>query len=162
MEAAIPGAEGATRTRAWVVVALFVATLTLGIVLLVAFDPDVQTINAYELAVRKGDAHAFLTGDYCFVALYALLTPIAIWRFGSALSGGRPPLWVMLAAVLLIGAGVFDLAENTLLWSAADIVSSRRVDAAHAVAIPKTVLFVGGALLALAVDYRAVRVLARR
>jgi hypothetical protein len=160
MEAAVSNREEETRARA--VVALFVATLALGIVLLVAFEPDVQTIDADELASRSDDARAFFIGDYFFIALYAVLSPIAIWRFGGALGSGRPPTWIMLAAWLLAGAGVFDAAENALLLSATGSSSPGTVDAAHAVAIPKTVLFVAGALFTLGVEYRAIRALARR
>jgi hypothetical protein len=162
MEATISGGEDATFTRARVVLALFVATLALGIILSVAFDPEVQTIDAKELPTRSGDARSFLIADFFFIVLYALLSPIAIWRFGSALGSGRPPAWIMLAALLLVGAGIFDAIENSLLLSATGSVSEGRVDAAHAVAIPKTVLFVGGALLTLAIEYRAIRMLARR
>ena len=139
--------------------ALFALTLALGIVLLIAFDPDVQTIDADELADRSDDARAFLAGDFLFVALYAVLSPIAIWRFGSTLGAGSPPRWMIVAVLLLVAAGAVDATENTLLLSSTGSVSTGRVDAAHALAIPKITLFVVGALLAIAAQVRAVQVL---
>ena len=147
--------------RARVVVALLVATLAVGLLLLVAFEPDVQTMDADELASRSDDARAFFTGDYVFILVYAVLSPIAIWRFGSALAGGSPPGWIKLTSVLLVGAGVVDGTENALLLAASDSPSQDTVDVAHAVAVPKVILFVAGAALALAVNVRAVRVLRR-
>ena len=147
------------RTGPVAVLAMFVATLALGIVLLVAFDPDVQTIDAEELVARKDDARAFLIADYVFVTFYAILSPLAIWRFGRSLGGGTPPGWIKLTALLLMAAGVVDATENTLLLSATDSVSEDAVDAAHGLEIPKVALFVAGAALAVAVNIRAVKVL---
>ena len=104
----------------------------------------------------------FLVADYLFIALYAILSPIAIWRFGSSINGGSPPLWIKLAALLLLAAGVVDATENTLLFSATDAVSEDAVDAAHSLEIPKVTLFTAGTLLAIAVNARAVRGLRRR
>ncbi len=148
---------GTTRSRAVLVLAMFAATMALGVVLLIAFDPDVQTIDAGGLVARSDDARAFFAGDYVFVLLYAVLSPLAIWRFGTALGDGAPPAWIKLTALLLVAAGVFDAIENALLLSATGSVSQGTVDAAHALAVPKTVLFIGGALLALAANFRALR-----
>ncbi|HYU59408.1 MAG TPA: hypothetical protein VEK39_01495 [Solirubrobacterales bacterium] len=147
------------RSRALAFVGLFAATLVLGIVLLIAFEPDIQDIDADELVARSDDARAFLAADYLFIVLYAILSPIAIWRFGTTLGDGSPPLWIRLAPLCLAAAGVFDAIENTLLLSATDSASSGAVDAAHAVAIPKVALFVAGAALAIAALVRAIQVL---
>jgi hypothetical protein len=146
-------APGEGERRAQVVLALLVATIALGVVLLVAFDPDVQTVDAGELVDRRDDARAFLVADYAFVVLYAVLSPLAIWRFGA-----RP---ARLAAPLLAAAGLVDATENTLLLAATGTVSEGAVDAAHALAVPKIALFVAGALLAMVVNVRAVQVLRR-
>ena len=152
---------GATRRRAGAVLLAFVATLALGLVLLVAFDPDVQTITAEELAARRADARAFLIADFVFVALYAVVSPVVIWRFGGTFAGGRPR-WVAAAALMLCCAGVVDAVENGLLLAGTGAVSHDAVDAAHALAIPKVALFGLGALLALAVNVRAAALRARR
>lgn len=130
------------RSRAWLVVACFVATLAFGLVLLLAFDSDIQQIDAAELVDRAGDARAFLIADLFFPLFYGLLTAVAQLRFGAALSrvegagDGRPPGWIVASAVLLVGAGIFDLAENVLLLTATGSESQGAVDVAHAVAIP--------------------------
>jgi hypothetical protein len=162
MEASTTPAATELRRRAVRVIALFVATLALGIALLAFFATDIQDIDADELASRSGEARAFLVGDYVFVVLYAILSPIAILRFGSVLGSGTPPAWIRLAAICLAGAGVFDLTENTLLFAATSSASQGAVDAAHAVAIPKVALFVAGTLLAIAANVRAVQVLRER
>jgi hypothetical protein len=149
-------------SRAIAVLIMFAATLALGIVLTVVFEPEIQTIDADDLVARSDDARAFLIADYAFVALYAILSPLAIWRFGSALAGGSPPGWIKLTAVLLMAAGLVDATENTLLLSATDSVSEGAVDAAHALEIPKVTLFVAGALLAIVANVRAARVLRHR
>ena len=142
-------------------VAAFAATLALGLVLLFAFEPDVQTIEAEDLVRREDDARGFLIADYLFIALYAVLSPIAQRRFGSAL--GRPGLGRLLrwAPLLMPAAGAVDAVENTLLLSATDSVYERTVDAAHALAVPKVVLFVAAALLSVGVLVRALRTLTR-
>jgi hypothetical protein len=162
MEAAAASADGAIRSRARAVLGLLAATLALGIVLLIAFEPDVQTIDAAELVERSDDARAFLIADYLFIALYALLSPIAIWRFGSALGAGTPPAWIRATALLLAAAGAVDATENTLLLSATGSVSEGAVDAAHGLEIPKVGLFLAGAALALVVNFRALQVLRGR
>ena len=141
---------------------MFAATLTMGIVLLVAFEPEVQTIDARELVDRRDDARQFLVADYLFVALYAILSPLAIWRFGASINPGSPPLWIKLTAVFLVAAGLVDATENALLLSATDAVSEGAVDAAHSLEIPKVTLFTAGALFAVAVNVRAVRELRSR
>jgi hypothetical protein len=141
------------------VLTLLVASVVLGIVLLVAFEPEIQDIGADELVARNDDARAFLIADYVFVVTYAVLSSIAIWRFGAALTGGSPPAWIKIAAALLLAAGLVDATENTLLLSATGSVSEGAVDAAHALAVPKVTLFVAGAALAIVVNVRAAQVL---
>jgi hypothetical protein len=155
------------RARAWAVVGCFAATLAFGLLLLIFFEPDVQEVDAAELADRAGEARAYLIADLFFPLFYGVLSPIAQLRFGAATrraEGGddRPAGFVIAAAVLLAGGGLFDWAENTLLLTAVDSESQSTVDVAHAVAIPKLVLSVAGALLALVVLWRAVAVLRGR
>jgi hypothetical protein len=145
------------RSPALVVLAMFAAVLALGIVLLVAFDPEVQTIDPEELVTRSDDARKFLVADYVFVLCYAILSPLAIWRFGSALAAGSPPGWIKLTVLLLVAAGLVDATENTLLLSATGSVSEGAVDAAHALEIPKVTLFLAGAAFAVAANIRAAR-----
>jgi hypothetical protein len=144
------------------VLIMFAVTLTMGIVLLVAFEPEVQTIDARELIARQSDARQFLVADYLFVAFYAILSPIAIWRFGATLTGGSPPAWIKLTALLLVAAGLVDATENALLLSATDSVSEGAVDAAHSLEIPKTTLFVAGTLFAIVANIRAAGALRKR
>lgn len=132
------------------VVILFAATILLGVALLVAFEPDVQTIEADELVARREAARSFLIADYFFIALYALLMPAALWRFGATLERASPPRWLKLTAVLLLGAGTVDATENALLLAATGSVSPDTVDVAHALETPKVALFLGGAVLAIA------------
>lgn len=148
--------EPVVRKWAVAVLGLLAATIASGIVLLAAFEPDVQTIDAFELVQREDDARAFLIADYFFVLLYAVLAPIAIWRFAAA-SGGLA--WMRAAALILVAAGIVDATENTLLLSAIDSIDEDAVDAAHDLEVPKVALFVSGALLALAVNFRAFRAL---
>jgi uncharacterized membrane protein len=150
------------RSRAIAVLAMFAASLTLGIVLLVAFEPEVQTIDAAELVARQDDARAFLIADYVFVIFYAVLSPIAIWRFGSVLGGGSAPGWIKLTALLLVAAGLVDATENTLLLSASGSVSEGAVDAAHALEIQKVTLFAAGTVLAIFANVRAAKTLRER
>jgi hypothetical protein len=151
----------ALRTRAAAVVTVFAATIALGVVLLLAFDPEVQTIAAAELVVRSADARGFLIADYFFIVLYGVLSPIAIWRFGAQLREGGAPGWIRVGAVLLVSAGVVDATENTLLLAATGSISPDAVAAAHALAIPKVVLFVAGTIVAIAAVTRAIAVLIR-
>lgn len=115
---------------------MFAATLALGIFLLIAFDSGVQQLDADELVADRDDARAFLIADYFFIALYAVLSPLAIWRFGTALGAARPTS-IRLAPLFLAAGGLFDAIENTLLLSATGSVSEGAVDAAHAAAFPK-------------------------
>jgi hypothetical protein len=153
------------RSRALLVVVCFGATLAYGLLLLFAFDTDIQQINAAELADRSDDARAFLIADLFFPVFYGVLSPFAQLRFGAVLSShqdagdNRPPGWIIATAALLAGAGLFDWTENVLLLIATGSGSQGTVDVAHAVAIPKTVFFVSGALLALFVLARAIKVL---
>jgi hypothetical protein len=138
------------------VIAGFGASVLLGLALLVFFEPDVQQASAAELVAREGDARSFFIADYVFILLYAVLSPIAIWRYGAIFQGGAP--WWLTAAVLLLPlAGLVDAAENALLLTASGSLSPDTVDAAHALAIPKVVLFVAGAGCAIAVLVRAIR-----
>ena len=150
------------KRRARAAVGIFLLSLAVGVTLLLAFEPEVQTVGPGELVERRAAARAFLLADFLFVALYAAVSSVAYWRFGAALSAGRPPPWVIAAAVLLAGAGCFDAAENVLLLSATDSASPDTVDVAHALALPKIALFVGGTLLAILLQVRAVRVLTGR
>jgi hypothetical protein len=159
MERASGSPASGLRSRAVAVLAMFAATLALGLVLLVAFEPDIQTIDADELVSRSGDARAFLSADFVFILLYAVASPIAIWRFGTALGAGTPPGWIKLTALVLVGAGLVDATENTLLLSATGSVSEGAVDLAHALAIPKVTLFTAGAALALVANVRAAKAL---
>jgi hypothetical protein len=151
-----------SRMRARAVLIMFGLTLTMGIVLLVAFEPEVQTIDPRELVARQSDARQFLVADYLFIAFYAVLSPIAIWRFGATFTGGSPPVWIKLTALVLVAAGVVDATENALLLSATDSVSEGAVDAAHALEIPKTTLFIAGTLLAIVANIRAAGALVKR
>jgi uncharacterized membrane protein len=150
------------RPRAVAVLIMFTATLTLGVVLLVAFEPEIQTIDAHDLVARSDDARAFLIADYLFVACYAILSPLAIWRFGIFLGASSPPRWIKLTVLLLVAAGLVDATENTLLLSATGSVSEAAVNAAHALEIPKVSLFVSGAALAIVVNLCAARTLRPR
>jgi hypothetical protein len=156
------GSQVDARSAAKAVLAMFAVVLTLGIVLLIAFDPEVQTIGPDELVSRSDDARRFLIADYVFVLCYAILSPLAIWRFGSALAAGSPPGWIKLTVLLLVAAGLIDAAENTLLLSATGSESEGAVDAAHALRIPKVTLFLAGAAFAVAANVRAVRALRNR
>ena len=143
------------RARAWAVVGCFAATVAFGLMLALAFEPDVQEVDAAELVARSDDARAFLVADLFFPLLYGVLSPIAQWRFGRSLTGASPPRWVAAAALLLAAAAACDLTENVLLLSSTDSESPGTVDAAHAIAVPKLAFFVAGALLAVAVLVRA-------
>jgi hypothetical protein len=139
------------------VVAAFVATLLYGLLLLAAFEPDVQTVAADVLVERRDDARAFLIADFVFIALYAILSPLAQRRFGRSLGA---PFWpAMVAPWILAAAGVVDAVENVLLLSATDAVSEDAVRVAHALEIPKVILFVLGTLLSVLVLVRAVKTL---
>jgi hypothetical protein len=131
------------------------AVLAFGVVLLVAFDPGVELVDANELVQRQDDARAFLIADYFFMALYGTLLPLTMWRFG------RPARWVKVAALLLVAASLIDVVENTLLLTSTGSVSEGRVDAAHIAGIVNIVLFTAGALPGLVLIPRAIRELRR-
>ena len=150
------GVSEQLRGRAWAVIAAFGASVALGLVLLAFFEPDVQQANPGELVERQDDARSFFAADYVFILLYALLSPIAIRRFGEALPEG-PPRWLTAAVLLLPLAGLVDATENALLLSATGSPSEGAVDFAHALAIPKIALFVAGAACAVAAVVRAIR-----
>ena len=153
------------RSRARLVVIAFAATVAFGLMLTLAFDPQVQEMDAVELADRASDARAFLIADLFFPLLYAVLAPLALWRFGAALRAGesgvdpRPPRWVIASVVLLAGAGLCDWAENALLLIATESESQGTVDAAHAMAVPKIAFSAVGAALSLPALARAIGVL---
>ena len=146
------------RPLARAVVIAFAAAIAVGILLLILFDPDVQTIGADELVRRSDDARAFLVADYLFIAVYAVISPLMIRRFERARGAGAVPWWVMLGVVLLAAAGAVDAAENALLLAGTD-GSEGAVDVAHALAVPKVLLFVGGAIVSVIVTVRAVKAL---
>jgi len=159
MEALQASGMRALRGRALAVLALFGVTTVYGVMLLIAFEPGVQHDSAAELVARGDDAKAFLIADYLFIVLFAVAMPLALWRFGAALEGGRPPLWILIAVGLLVLCGLVDVGENSLLYSATDSVSPDSVDDAHALALPKLALFGGGLVLTIVAAVRALRVL---
>jgi hypothetical protein len=158
MAAATEGIGAGERSRAGGVLGAFGASVLLGLALLVFFEPDVQQADAAELVARSDDARAFFVADYVFIVLYGIVSPLAIRRYGAEIEGG-PQWWVTAAVLLLPLAGVVDATENALLYSATDTISADTVDFAHALAIPKIVLFVAGAACAVAVVVRAIRAL---
>ena len=143
--------------RAKAVLASLGATVLLGLLILLLFDVQVQTIDAEELRERRDDARAFFAADFVFVAVYAVLTPAALWRFGRGLARHGRTI-ALLAAGLLVAAGVVDAIENALLLAASGSGSQGSVDTAHGLAAPKVLLFVAGAALALATTWRALGV----
>ena len=161
MEVTSTAGEETIRSRALGVAGALAATLVFGIVLAVAFEPEVQTVEAAELAVRESDARAFFAADYVFIALYAVLSPIMIWRYAAVALPG-PPWWIVATVVLLPLAGLVDATENALLWSASGSLSPDTVDAAHALAIPKVALFLAGAIGSIATLVHAVGTLRSR
>jgi hypothetical protein len=141
--------------RAKLMILSVVATVAMLAVLGIAFEPDVQTIDAAELVDREDDARAFFAADYVFIAIYAVLLPIAMWRYADTLTG-RWRMWIKIGALLFVANGLVDAVENALLLSATDSVSEDTVDAAHALVVPKTAPFIAGAILALAACVKAV------
>jgi uncharacterized membrane protein len=152
--------EGA-RSRASAVILIFVLTLMLGVILVTAFNPSIQTMPASDLVHHRTDARAFLLVDYGFIALYALLSPIAFWRFGRELGETKPPMWIQITVSLLVLAGLLDLAENSLLLSSTTSQNRQAVDAAHALSIALNVLFFAGVLMSVFVVVKAARALQR-
>jgi len=151
-------ASDEVRSRARAVVISFGAAVAMGIALLVLFEPDVQRDNATELLFRKDDARDFFIGDFAFVLLYAVLSPIAIWRFAQV----ADPRWrrgLTGAVVLLPMAGLVDATENVLLWSSVGEFSPDAVHTAHALAYPKFALFAAGAAFGVYALVKAIRAL---
>ena len=142
------------RTRFFVAVA---ATVAYGVFLLLAFEVDVQQDTAAELVARADDARSFLVADLFFPLLYALLVPLAALAFARASYGGGGPIWARAAAASLVIGGLCDWGENILLLASLETESPNRVDAAHAIAVPKLVFSGLGALGVLALFYRAIR-----
>jgi hypothetical protein len=151
----MPDTPASIRSRALALVGLTLAVLAFGIVLLTAFDPGVEMLDAEELVARSDDAQAFLIADYFYIVLYSLLLPATLWRFGESLGDAGPPTWVRAAALLFMAAGVVDLVENTLLITSTDSVSQGSVDAAHVAGWVNIVLFTAGALPGLLLLVRA-------
>jgi hypothetical protein len=136
------------RSRAWALIAAALAVIAYGVLLLVAFDPGVEMLDAGELVADSDDARAFLIADLFFPVLYGAVLPLAMWRFGAE-------RWVRVAAVLLVAAGLVDWVENVMLLTATDEVSESAVDAAHVAGWVNVVLFTAGALPGLVLLVRA-------
>jgi hypothetical protein len=83
------------------------------------------------------------------------LTAISV----SRREDGRAPAWVTAGALSLAVAGLCDWAENFLLLASLEKESPNRVDAAHAIAIPKLIFFAIGAA---AMIYLLVQIFRRR
>jgi hypothetical protein len=137
------------RSRAGALIAAALGVIAYGVLLLVAFDPGVERLDADELA-RSGDANAFLIADLVFPVLYGALLPLAMWRFSAE-------RWARVAALLLVAAGLVDWVENALLLAATDEVSESAVDAGHVAGWVNVVLFTAGALPGLVLLVRAVQ-----
>jgi hypothetical protein len=130
------------------------AVIAYGLLLLIVFNPDVEMLDAAELA-ESDDAVPFLVADLFFPPLYGILLPLAMWRFSAA-------RWARIAALLLVVAGVVDWAENVLLLTATDSPSEGVVDAAHAGGWVNVGLFTAGALPGLVLLVRAIQALRAR
>ena len=129
------------------------AVIAYGLVLLIFFEPDVETLSAAELA-ESDDAVPFLVADLFFPPLYGILLPLAMLRFSSA-------RWALVAAGLLFVAGDVDWAENIMLLIATDSASEGLVDAAHVAGWVNIVLFTAGALPGLVLVAQAIRTVSR-
>ena len=149
------GVTGMTaRTRFLAAVA---AAVAYGVFLLLSFEVDVQQDSAADLVARDDDARSFLVADLFFPPIYGFLVPLAALAFARRSYGGAEPIWVKAAAASLVIAGLCDWGENILLLASLETESPNRVDAAHAIAIPKLVFFGLGTLGMLALLYRAIR-----
>jgi hypothetical protein len=148
---ASPAGATSERSRAKALLAATAAVIAYGLILLIAFEPDVETLGAAELA-RSDDAVPFLVADLLFPFVYGALLPLAMWRFGTE-------RWVRIAALLFVAAGVVDLAENTLLLTSTSSPSESAVDAGHVAGWVNIVLFTPAALAGLVLLLRAVRVM---
>ena len=133
------------------------AAVLYGLVLLFFFEVGVQQDSATELVARSDDARSFLVADLFFPPIYALLVPLAALAFARRDYGGGEPGWLKAAAASLVIAGLCDWGENILLLASLKTASPNRVDAAHAVAIPKLIFFALGTLGILVLLYRAIR-----
>ena len=142
------------RTRFLAAVA---AAIAYGLVLLLFFEVGIQEDSAAELVARKDDARSFLVADLLFPPIYAFFVPLAALAYARQAYGGSEPGWVIAAAACLAIAGLCDWGENILLLASLDTESPNRVDAAHAVAIPKLVFFGIGAAGTLVLAARALR-----
>jgi hypothetical protein len=138
------------RRRAKFLLAATAAVIAYGLVLLIFFDPDVEMLDAAELA-ESDEAVPFLVADLFFPVLYGILLPLAMVRFSSA-------RWVIVAAALLFVAGDIDWAENVLLLMATDSADQSLVDAGHVAGWVNIVVFTPAALAGLVLVWRAFRV----
>jgi hypothetical protein len=137
--------------------AAIAAAIACGVFLLLSFEVGVQQDSAAELVSRADDARSFLVADLFFPPIYAFLVPLTALAFARRSYNGAVPTWVKAAAASLVIAGLCDWGENLLLLASLDTESPNRVDAAHAVALPKLVFFGLGTLGALVLLYRALR-----
>jgi hypothetical protein len=148
-----PDAATSERARAKFLLWATAAVIAYGLVLLIFFEPDVETLDAGELA-ESDDAVPFLVADLFFPPLYGILLPLAMVRFSRA-------RWVLVAAGLLFLAGDVDWAENVMLLIATDSANQSLVDAAHVAGWVNIVLFTAGALPGLVLVWRAIQALRR-
>jgi len=137
--------------------AALAAAVAYGLILLLFFEVDVQQDSAAELVARADDARSFLVADLFFPPIYALLVPLTALAFARQAYGGAEPGWLKAALACLVIAGLCDWGENILLLASLETESPNRVDAAHAIAIPKLAFSGLGALGILALLYRAFR-----
>jgi hypothetical protein len=149
-----PAGATSERSRAKALLAASAAVIAYGLVLLIAFEPDVETLDAGELA-RSDDAVPFLVADLFFPPIYGVLLPLAMWRFSAA-------RWARVAALLFVAAGMVDWAENTLLLTSTGSPSEGAVDAGHLAGWVNIALFTAGALPGLVLVARAIRTVFRR
>jgi hypothetical protein len=149
-----PAAATSERSRAKALLAANAAVLAFGLVLLLAFDPGVERLDAGELA-RSDDAVPFLVADLFFPLLYGALLPLAMWRFSAE-------RWARIAALLFVAAGLIDLLENALLLTATDSPSESAVDAGHVVGWVNVAVFTAAALPGLVLLVHAIRALRAR
>lgn len=133
------------------------AAVAYGLFLLLFFEVDVQQDSAAEIVARDDDARSFLVADLFFPPIYAFLVPLAALAYARASYGGAEPAWVKGALASLVIAGLCDWGENLLLLASLDTESPNRVDAAHAVAVPKLIFFAIGTFGVLALLWRALR-----
>ena len=133
------------------------AAVLYGLFLLRFFEVGVQQDSAAEIVARDDDARSFLVADLFFPPIYALLVPLAALAYARVSYEGAVPAWAKAALGCLAIAGLCDWGENILLLASLETESPNRVDAAHAVAVPKLVFFGLGTLGVLALLNRALR-----